>query len=81
MAKLYGSVERARAYDTSIPQIEFSCCPGVICGNGRRTGLDRSTGLAIYRLDGFRHPELRDTRVIVDRDGQLLRAGDLSPIS
>lgn len=80
-AKLYGNIAQARAYDKSAPEIEWTCCPNVICGHARRIGLDRSTGLAVYRLSSFRHANLTGASVVVGHEGEILLAGSLKPVS
>jgi hypothetical protein len=80
MARIVGDIEQGRGYSTSLPEIQWSCCGNVVCGTARRTGLDPSTGLAVYALDGFRHPPMRGMKVVVGRDGLLLDVGNLSPI-
>lgn len=80
MPTVHGSVEKARSYATSSPMIEWQCCPGVVCGSGRRTGLDASTGIAVYRLSSFRHKDANGVHVVVDHDGTLRHAGNLSAL-
>lgn len=59
-----------RNYATSSPEIEWTCCKGVICGHARRQGISRE-GLAVYALDGFRHPELKGRAFVVEQSGSL----------
>lgn len=79
--RLYGpDPERARPYGKAESEIEWTCCPGVVCGHASRQGCDHSTGLAVYRLTGFRHPAMTGILCVVDRDGFLLRLHNLEPV-
>lgn len=70
-ARISGPVTNAREYKCSVPEIEWSCCPGVICGHARRTGVN-ADGLAVYRMSGRRHPAMTGASFIVDPSGILL---------
>ena len=82
IAKMIGTVEHGRGYEKSSPMIEWTCTSGkCVDGSAKRTGFDRSTGLAIYKLNSFRFPETNNTAVVVDHDGTLLEVGTLKPFS
>jgi hypothetical protein len=81
VAKISGPSQNARKYEHSVPEIQWSCCPGVICGSARRTGVTPGQDdLAVYRLSSQRHPQETGRSVVVAEDGTLLKWGPRTPV-
>lgn len=80
IARIHSLIDKGRLYEVSQPEIEWTCCPGVICGHASRRGVDTKTGCAVYRLSGRRHPAMTGKEVIVQEDGTLLRLWDRSVV-
>lgn len=74
IAHIHGNTEtirKARTYKCSEPEIEWSCCVGVVCGHASRTGCN-ADDMPVYRMSCGRHPAMAGTRVVVSEDGTLL---------
>ena len=71
VARIHGQISKAREYKCSSPEIEWSCCSGVVCGYASRTGCT-ADHLAAYRLSSIRHPAMTGASCIVAEDGTLL---------
>lgn len=74
IAHIHGNAEtirKARSYKCSEPEIEWSCCNGVVCGHASRTGCN-ADDMPVYRLSGVRHPAMTGTHCVISDDGTLL---------
>jgi hypothetical protein len=71
IARIHGNADQARQYETAPPEVEWACCPGVVCGHASRNGA-AADGRAVYRLSGFRHPAMTGSEVMVSVVGNVL---------